>query len=91
MVCDFGDAEMEKSSTVNVADVVVPVPTELVNTARYRLPFWAAVVVKLNVVEVAPAMLLNAPLPMLTCHCTVGVGLPVAAAVKVAVDPAGTA
>ena len=90
MVCDFGEAEMEKSSTVKVAGVVVAVLTELVNTARYWLPLWAVVVAKLNVVEVALGMFVNAP-PMLTCHCTVGVGLPVAAAVKVAVDPAGTA
>ena len=40
---------------------------------------------------VAPLMLLQVEPPsMLTCHCTVGVGLPVAAAVKVAVCPALT-
>ena len=33
-------------------------------------------------VLVSPAMSVNGP-PELTCHCTVGVGLPVAAAVKV--------
>ena len=41
--------------------------------------------------EVAPGrMLKDAPLFVLTCHCTVGVGEPVAAAVKVAVWPAVT-
>src|SRR2546427_13263485 len=77
--------------TVSVAAVVVAVPAELVNTARYRYPFWDEAVVKLRVVEVAPEMLLNVPPPfVLTCHCTVGVGEPVAPAVKVAVWPAVT-
>ena len=46
---------------------------------------------KLYVVLVAPAMSdqLDPPL-VLTCHCTVGVGLPEAAAVNVAVWPALT-
>src|SRR5438874_1955631 len=44
-----------------------------------------------NVVLVAPVMLLNVlPPSVLTCHCTVGVGVPPAAAVKVAVWPAVT-
>jgi len=73
-----------------VAAVVVAVPAELINTARYWYPFCDEAVVKLNVVEVAPETLLNAPPLVLTCHCTVGVGEPVAAAVKVAVWPAFT-
>ena len=41
--------------------------------------------------EVAPGMSLKVlPPSVLTCHCTVGVGLPLAAAVKVAVSPALT-
>ena len=81
----------EEELTVSVAAVVVAVPAELVNTARYWLPFCDKVVVKLRVVEVAPETLLNvAPLSVLACHCTVGAGEPVAAAVKVAVWPAAT-
>src|SRR6266478_4663956 len=77
--------------TVSVAAVVVAVPAEFVNTARYWYPFCDKVVVKLRVVEVAPETLLNVTPPsVLTCHCTVGVGEPVAAAVKVAVWPAVT-
>ena len=77
--------------TVRVAAVVVAVPAEFANTARYRLPFCDKVVVKLRVVEVAPETLLNVTPPsVLTCHCTVGVGEPVAVAVKVAVCPAVT-
>jgi hypothetical protein len=77
--------------TVRVAGVVVAVPAELVNTARYWFPFCDKAVVKLRVVEVAPETLLNVvPPSVLTCHCTVGVGEPVAAAVKVAVWPAVT-
>src|SRR5213594_3307793 len=77
--------------TVSVAAVVVVDPAELVNTARYWFPFCDNVVVKLRVVEVAPEMLPKVmPPSVLTCHCTVGVGEPVAAAVKVAVWPAVT-
>jgi hypothetical protein len=77
--------------TVSVAAVVVAVPPEFVNTARYRFPFCDNAVAKLRVVEVPPETLLNvAPPSVLTCHCTVGVGEPVAAAVKVAVCPAVT-
>src|SRR2546425_1909256 len=77
--------------TVSVAAVVVAVPAEFVNIARYRFPLCDKAVVKLSVVEVAPETLLNVmPPSVLTCHCTVGVGEPVAAAVKVAVWPAIT-
>jgi hypothetical protein len=77
--------------TVSVAAVVVAVPPEFVNTARYRFPFCDKAVAKLRVVEAAPETLLNvAPPSVLTCHCTVGVGVPVAAAVKLAVWPAVT-
>ena len=77
--------------TVSMATVVVAVPAELVNNARYRNPFCDEAVVKLKVVEVAPETLLKfAPPSVLTCHCTAGVGEPVAAAVKVAVWPAVT-
>jgi len=78
-------------STVSVAAVVVPVPPAFVNTASYLLPFCEAVVVKLKVVEVAPETAMNDVPPfVLTIHCTVGVGVPVAAAVNVAVFPAVT-
>src|SRR5215469_16345414 len=49
----------------------------------------AAVAVKLSVVDVAPGILVN-PEPVFTCHCTVGVGAPDAAAMNVAVFPATT-
>src|SRR3989441_9844940 len=74
--------------TVSVAAVVVAVPAELVNTARYRYPFCDEAVVKPRLFKVAPApetFLNSAPPSVPTCHCTVGVGEPVAAAVKVAV------
>jgi hypothetical protein len=55
------------------------------------LPFIAPVVpVMLSVVEVAPAKFVKAPPLALTCHCTVGVGEPDAAAVNIAVAPAAT-
>src|SRR3954447_8143783 len=76
--------------TERVAAVDVAEPTVLVNTARYLFPLWFPFVVKLKVVDVAPAMSANAPPPALTCHCTVGVGNPLAAAVNVAVDSAAT-
>ena len=77
--------------TVSVADVDVALLTELANTASYKLPFCPAVVAKLKVVDVAPATGVKLVPPfVLTCHCTVGVGVPVAAAVNVAVAPAAT-
>ena len=75
--------------TVSVAAVVVAVPCEFVKTASYVFPVCAAVVVKVKVVEVAPATAVN-PLPEFTIHCTVGVGVPVAAAVNDADPPAVT-
>src|SRR5438034_5003165 len=82
----FWSVTVPEVVTVSVAAVVVADPAELVNTARYLFPFCDKVVVKLMVVEVAPEMLLKVTPPsVLTCHCTVGVGEPVAAAVKVAV------
>src|SRR3984885_11618428 len=78
--------------TVKVAAVVVALPAALVNTASYLFPLMATVVpVMLKVVDVAPATFVNDVPPfVLTCHCTVGVGEPDAAAVKVAVAPAVT-
>src|ERR1700735_186393 len=43
-----------------------------------------------KVVDVAPAKFAKAPPPVLTCHCTVGVGEPDATAVNVAIAPAVT-
>ena len=37
-----------------------------------------------------PSLIFAKPLPVLTCHCTVGVGEPLAAAVKLVVPPALT-
>ena len=75
-------------STVRVAAEVVALPNVFVNTARYWFPFCTAVAVNDNVVDVAPATLANVKPPsVLTCHCTVGAGVPVAAAVKLAVLP----
>ena len=77
--------------TVRVAAVVVILPDTLVNTAWYWFPFMDAVVlVSESVVELAPATSLNVPPLVLTSHWTVGAGVPVAVAVKVAVCPAVT-
>ena len=79
--------------TVSVAAVLVAVPRLLVKTARYWLPFWVVVtLVRVSAVLVAPEMLANVLPPLvLTCHCTVGLGSPLAAAVNVPVCPAVTA
>ena len=72
--------------TVNRAAFVVADPEELVKTARYRFPLCERLVVKLSVVEVAPGTSLKvAPPSLLTCHCTVGTGVPFAAALNDAV------
>ena len=62
----------------------------MVKTARNCLAWSPADVMKLYVVLVAPSILDQlSPLGLL-CHCTVGVGVPLAAAVNVAVAPATT-
>jgi hypothetical protein len=73
-----------------VAAVVVADPLPLVNTARNFVPFWPAKTLGMvRVVVVAPATLLKvAPPSVENCHCTVGVGVPFAAAMNVAVWPA---
>src|SRR5215831_6025785 len=69
---------------VSVAAVVVAVPQLLVNTARYLFPLTAGETATVKEVLLAPGMSLNvAPPLVLTCHCTVGAGLPLAAAVNV--------
>ena len=78
--------------TVSVAALLVAVPAELVNTASYLLPLSASVVLAtVSVSDVAPVIGVNvAPPSVETCHCTVGVGVPDAAAVNVAVAPTVT-
>src|SRR5204863_1517113 len=71
--------------TVSVATLLVALPHVLVKTARYFLVLSAAVAVKLRVVEVALGIGFQMVPPSVeTSHCTVGAGLPLAAAVKVA-------
>ena len=56
---------------------------------RYSFPLSAAAAVKVSVSEVAPAMSAKVEPPSVdTCHWTVGVGVPVAAAVNETDDPA---
>src|SRR6266700_1576923 len=76
--------------TVMVAAVVVALPDPLVKTARNFVPFWpASTFGTVKVVTVAPATLLNVAPPLVEhSHCTVGVGVPLAAAVNTAVPPA---
>ena len=78
--------------TVNVAAVLVAVcvPLQvLVNAARYWFPLSATdgfVTVRVVLVPPGETSVQLTPL-VLTCHCTVGAGLPLAVAVKVALFP----
>ena len=76
--------------TVSRALLVTAVPALLVNTARNCLPLSPAWAVKVWVVKVAPVMLPQLVPSLLDCHCTVGAGLPEAAAVKLTACPAET-
>src|SRR5436309_1489112 len=67
--------------TVSVATAEVVTPQVLENTARYWLLLSDALAVKLNGLLVAPGIFVN-PLPLLACHCNVGDGGPLAAAVS---------
>lgn len=78
-------------STMSTAAPLVTVPTELVKTASYSLPLSEEVVVMARVSDVAPGTGDQLVPPLVdTCHCTVGLGLPLAVAVKVAEAPAIT-
>ncbi len=62
-----------------------------VNTALYCLPLSAKAAVNVRLVEVAPTIFTHEPpLFVLTCHCTVGTGIPVASEVKVTEPPGHT-
>src|SRR4030095_17024150 len=73
--------------TVNVAALEVAVPAVLVHTARYCLLLSAVVVANDNVLLVAPPILFQVPL-VFTCHCTVGVGPPLASELNITTSPA---
>ena len=78
--------------TVNVAAVLVAVPATFVAMQRYWSLFMA-VVVLLTVSEafVPPLTLFQVEVPLAArCHCKVGVGLPLAVTLKVALLPAVT-
>jgi hypothetical protein len=70
---------------VNVAALLATLlPQLLLNRARYCLPLSAALAVKVRLALVAPARSVKVvPPSVLTCHCTVGIGLPLAAALNV--------
>jgi hypothetical protein len=91
-VDSVGPVHFSGAVTVSVAGCVVAEPLGLVNTASYSVPDTAVVVAGVVYVsEVAPAIGVK-PLAPGACdsHCTVGAGLPLAAAVNVAVAPAST-
>ena len=76
---------------VMVAALLVAVPPALVKTALTSQPFTRAVrdpVVSEG--EVAPVRLAQVLPSIEYCHCTVGVGVPLAAALNVRVPPDGT-
>ncbi len=88
-----GKSTCVSGRTVRTAGSVVAsglVPS--LNVASYSFPFSANVVlVRVNVVLVAPGTGENVVPPSVeTCHCTVGVGNPLAAASKLASCPANT-
>src|ERR1700693_1881018 len=78
--------------TVSVAGSVVAVPDPLVNTASYSYPFSDKVTLEtVRVSLVAPDTGEKVDPPSVeTCHCTVGAGLPLAAAESFASCPADT-
>jgi len=75
--------------TVRAAIAELVLPQVLENTARYWLLLCETLAVKLNGLLVAPGMLVNPP-PLLACHCNVGAGKPLPAAVNDTTAPAQT-
>ena len=74
--------------TINVAALEVALAAMLVHTARYCLLLSAAVVVNDKMLVVAPVMLFQLVPLVLSSHCTVGAGLPLAAELKLTFKPA---
>jgi|SRR6186997_1599949 len=73
--------------TVSVALFEFTEPILFVHTALYCLLLSAVAVVNVSVALVAPVILVQVP-EVFCCHCTVGVGVPLAAEVKVTLLPA---
>ena len=71
-----------------MAALEVKEPPLFVHTARYCLLLSAMVVANARTLLVAPLILVQLVPLVLTCHCTVGEGLPVAAELKLALFPA---
>ena len=74
--------------TVSVAAFELTVLTLFVHAARYCLLLSAVVVTNDNVAFVAPVIFVQVVPFVLSCHCTVGVGVPLAAELKPAFIPA---
>ena len=74
--------------TVNVAAFEFTVPALLVHEARYCLPLTPVVAATFKVRLVAPLILVQVVPLVLSCHCTVGAGLPLAAELKLTFVPA---
>jgi hypothetical protein len=73
--------------TVNVAPLEFIEPTLFVHTARYCLVLSAIVVANVKVLLTAPLIFVQVVPFVLTCHCTIGVGEPLAAEVKLTLLP----
>src|SRR5262245_10255109 len=71
-----------------MAALEVAVPPLLLHTARYCLVLSLVVTANVNVAFVAPVIFAQVVPLVLDCHCTVGVGVPPAAEVKLTLCPA---
>ena len=74
--------------TVSVAGLELTALVLFVHTARYCLLLSAVVAVNVIVPLVAPVIFDQAVPLVLTCHCAVGTGVPVADEVKLTLVPA---
>ena len=84
-------AALGNAFTTSEAALETALPQELVNTARKFLPLSLCAAVNVYVELVAPAMFVKVTPPStLTCHCALGVGLPLAAAANETELPAHT-
>jgi hypothetical protein len=76
--------------TVSVAGLELTELVLFVHTARYCLLLSAVVAANVSVPLVAPAIFDQVVPFVLTCHCTVGTGVPLADEIKLALVPAHT-
>ena len=88
LLLTFTEGAAGSGFTVSVAAFELTVLALFVHAARYCLLLSAVVAINDNVALVAPVIFVHVVPFVLSCHCTEGAGVPLAAELKAAFTPA---